>query len=147
VDESVKKIQDLMSRYNVNTDRVIVDEDGVGGGVRDFLYCQGFMNGSKPLPQPEGKLQFANLKTQCYWKLAEMINRNELSFDIQDEFIQNKLQEELEWIRLPREIDTSKVTLLSKDQIKKKLGRSPDFSDALMMRMYYTLQRVEYSWY
>ena len=28
----------------------------------------------------------------------------------------------------------------SKDEIKKKIGRSPDYSDALMMRIYFELK-------
>ena len=33
----------------------------------------------------------------------------------------------------------SKLSILSKDKVKDLIGRSPDYSDALMMRMYYEL--------
>ena len=49
------------------------------------------------------------------------------------------LSEELEWVKLPKEIDTSKISLLGKDEVKKQIGRSPDYSDALMMRCYFEL--------
>ena len=50
-------------------------------------------------------------------------------------------------VRLAKEVDTSKITLMSKDEVKKKIGRSPDYSDALMMRMYFELQKSKSSYY
>jgi len=83
-------------------------------------------------------MNFANLKTQCYWKLAEMINRNEIYVDTTEQEV-TALTGELEMVRLPKELDTSKISILGKDGVKKELGRSPDYSDALMMRMYFEL--------
>jgi len=48
--------------------------------------------------------------------------------------------EELEWVRLPKEVDASKIRLMGKDEIKKIIGRSPDYSDTLMMRIYFDLK-------
>ena len=136
VNESVELIKSLQIKYNVNTSRVVVDEDGVGGGVVDYLKYVGFVNNSKPL-KVKGKIEnFANLKSQCGYNLAEVINRNEMYVDC-DEETERFITEELEWIRLPKEIDVQKIRLLTKDEIKKQLGRSPDYSDSLMMRMYF----------
>jgi len=136
VTESASKIVELKQKYNVNNSNVICDEDGVGGGVVDILRCVGFVNNASPV-KVKGKLEnFANLKTQCYYKLSEMINKNEIYVNC-DGSTQSKLSEELEWVRLPKELDTSKISLLSKDEVKKQIGRSPDYSDALMMRMYW----------
>lgn len=136
VTESANLIKDLMAKYNVNLNNIICDEDGVGGGVVDILRCQGFVNNSKPLKVDGKEENFANLKTQCYYKLAEYINRNEIYVDC-DSNVEKHLSEELEYVRLAKELDTSRITLLSKDEVKKRIGRSPDYSDALMMRMYY----------
>ena len=92
------------------------------------------------------KENFANLKTQCYYKLAEQINMNNLYVNC-DEFQEKLLKEELEMVRLAKEIDTSKITLMSKDEVKKKIGRSPDYSDALMMRMFFELDKPKSSYY
>jgi len=138
VNESVDIINKLIKKYNVNLNRTIVDEDGVGGGVVDYLNCEGFVNNSKPIDVNGVKVNFANLKTQCYYRLAELINRNELYFNCNED-VEMLLSEELEWVRLPKEIDTQKISLLSKDEVKKQIGRSPDYSDALMMRMYYLI--------
>ncbi len=137
ITESAQAIKNLQVKYNVNNSNTIVDEDGVGGGVMDLLKCTGFVNNSRPLKVAGKEENFSNLKTQCYYKLSEVINKNEIYF--KDQSIERKLSEELEWVRLPKEFDTSKISLLSKDEVKKKIGRSPDYSDALMMRMYFDL--------
>ena len=41
------------------------------------------------------------------------------------------------------EANMEKQTKIAKEDIKDKLGRSPDYSDALMMRMYYELDKIE----
>jgi hypothetical protein len=35
----------------------------------------------------------------------------------------------------------NKLQIIGKDKIKNSIGRSPDFSDALMMRMYFELAK------
>lgn len=138
VDESVDLINILKTKHNVNTGNIIVDEDGVGGGVVDYLKCIGFVNNSKPLKVNGKEENFSNLKSQCYYKLAEKINRNELYINCDAE-VEIIITEELEWVRLAKELDTSKIALMSKDEVKKVLGRSPDYSDAIMMRMYFNI--------
>lgn len=138
IDFIVSEIKALQIKYNVNNNNTIVDEDGVGGGVVDYIKCNGFVNNSTPIKVNGLKDNFAGLKDQCYYYLAEKINRNEIYVNC-NEKIERHLTEELEMVRLPKEIDTSKIKLLSKDEIKKKIGRSPDYSDALMMRIWFTV--------
>lgn len=139
VDESVNAINKLSEKYNVNRNNIIVDEDGVGGGVKDYLKCIGFTNNAKPIKYNNKEENFQNLKTQCYYKLAEIINRNEVFVNC-NEKQEQQLTEELEMVRLARETDASKIALINKDEIKKKIGRSPDYSDALMMRVHFELK-------
>lgn len=138
VNESVDAVKALREKHNVNLLNIIVDEDGVGGGVKDYVRCQGFVNNSRPVKVKGKEENFANLKTQCYYKLAEQINRNEMYVDC-DEETETALCEELEMIRLSKELDANKITLISKDEVKKKIGRSPDYSDSLMMRMFFEI--------
>ena len=146
VNESVDLITFLKNKYNVNTNNIIVDEDGVGGGVVDYLKCQGFVNNSRPVKVKGFSENFSNLKTQCYYKLSEIINRNEIYINCSEK-IEQLLTEELEWVRLPKEVDTSKISLLGKDEVKKQIGRSPDYSDALMMRCYFELNPNKGNYY
>jgi len=103
VDESVNAINKLAEKYNVNRNNIIVDEDGVGGGVKDYLKCLGFTNNARPIKYNNKEENFQNLKTQCYYKLAETINRNEIYIDC-NEKQEQLLTEELEMVRLARDI-------------------------------------------
>lgn len=142
----VDEIKALQKQYNINDNNVIVDEDGVGGGVVDYLHCNGFVNNSVPIKVNGLKDNFASLKDQCYYYLAEKINRNELYVDC-NEKIEKHLTEELEMVRLPKEIDTARIRLMSKDEIKKRIGRSPDYSDALMMRIWFNVNPNKGNYY
>ena len=74
--EIVDLINRLKDKYQINNRNVVVDGDGVGGGVVDYLRgCVDFVNNSKAL---RGE-NYQNLKTQCYFKLAEKINEGEVS--------------------------------------------------------------------
>lgn len=139
VDQSVHAISSIQRIYDVSNQNTIVDQDGVGGGVKDYLKCKGFINNAKPVKMKGKEENFANLKAQCYWKLAEMINQNLLQVNC-DEVTAKLLSQELEWVRLPKEVDTHRISILGKDKIKEYLGRSPDYSDALMMRMFFILK-------
>lgn len=138
VNESVDLINSLRLKHNVNLQNIIVDEDGVGGGVKDYLRCQGFVNNSKSLKVKGQAENFTNLKSQCYYHLAQCINRNEIYAKCTPDQ-ERYLTEELEWVRLAKTLDATKISIMSKDDIKKQIGRSPDYSDALMMRMYWEL--------
>lgn len=139
VNESVDAINALATTHNVNRSNIIVDEDGVGGGVKDYLNCLGFVNNSKPVKYRNKEENFANLKTQCYYKLAEIINRNEIYVNC-NELQERMLTEELEMVRLAKEVDAQKIALKNKDEIKKIIGRSPDYSDGLMLRVWFELK-------
>src|ERR1044072_8940689 len=46
------EIEKIRLRHGVPLSHVVVDEDGVGGGVVDKLGCAGFVNNSSPLDNP-----------------------------------------------------------------------------------------------
>lgn len=119
--------------------RVIVDEDGVGGGVVDQLKCQGFVNNSKAL---NGNYQ--NLKSECYYLLAEKINKRELYVRCDEIEVRKKLNEELEYVWKHNADKDGKLAIMPKDKVKEKLGRSPDIADMLMMRMHFDNKKTEY---
>ena len=130
--EEIKRMQQL---NGVNLRNIIVDEDGVGGGVVDVLRCKGFLNGGKVI----NKENYQNLKTQCYYKLADLINKGRIGITIIDITQKNHIIEELEQVR-SKDIDKDgKLKLLPKETIKGIIGRSPDYSDAMMMRVYYEI--------
>lgn len=132
------QVQRLRTKHNINLQNIILDENGIGAGVIDMVGCRGFINNARPL-KVKGKVQnFYSLKDQCYYKLAEMINANMLNVSLPHS-ITKLLLEELEQVKEPSEPDVQKLRIISKEQVKKIIGRSPDYSDALMMRMYFEL--------
>ena len=135
--EASEVIREMQRDYVVPLTNIIVDDDGVGGGVRDILRCKGFVNNSTPI----NKENYTNLKTQCYYKLAEYINHSKLYFNVPNNQIKEEIIQELEQVRRDKIDKDSKLAIIPKDKIKSNIGRSPDFSDAIMMRMYYELKR------
>lgn len=133
-------IQALRTKYNIPTTRVVCDEDGVGGGVVDNLKCKGFVNGSKA----QNDENYANLKTQCAYYLAKAINAFDISFqcDLSPKQ-QEQIIEELEQLK-SRDTDIDgKLKIISKQEMKDNIGRSPDYLDAMLMRFYFVL--IKYS--
>jgi len=129
-------INALKVRHRVPNSNIIADEDGVGGGVVDNCKIKGFVNGSKAINLEN----YWNLKTQCYYKLAEKINSNELYISAELSVGQkNNIIEELEQVESYQTDSDGKLRIKPKDEVKKNIGRSPDDSDALAMRMYFEL--------
>jgi phage terminase large subunit len=141
VREVADKVSELARTHAVPVSRIIADEDGVGGGVVDILNCKGFVNNSRALPNPvtfEDE-NFNNLKSQCYFKLAERINKGQLFIDCQDIEIKRLIIQELEQVKQHNMDKDGKRQVLPKDKVKEIIGRSPDFADTLMMREYFEL--------
>ena len=131
-------IRDLAIKRNVKRENIIVDEDGVGGGVKDLLQCVGFVNNKKVIDN--WKNNYANLKSQCEYKLAEFINDKKIAI-ICDVVLQEKITEELEQLKTWHIDNDKKLMTMPKDEIKKNIGRSPDYMDALKMRMYFEVRK------
>jgi hypothetical protein len=148
LDVTAEKIKAIASENRVPFSHIIIDEDGVGGGVVDMLGgVVGFVANSVPRKidtgiKDERPLNYSNLKSQCYFTLANYVNKHRLTVQIHDIIIREKIVEELEQIK-QKDIDKDgKLTIIPKDKMKEALGRSPDFADALMMRMYFELGKA-----
>ncbi len=148
IPQSAAKINQFRERFGIPMDSVIVDEDGIGSGVVDILKCKGFINNSTPLPAPSSPTMdrtgnvknenFSNLKSQCYFRLADRINAGDLIIEC-EEGIKQKVIEELEQVKQYNMDKDMKKQIIPKDKVKEILGRSPDFSDTLMMREWFSL--------
>lgn len=140
VTEAADKINELALIYQVPKSNIIVDDDGVGGGVTDILGCNGFVNNSSPLDNPITfeKENYNNLKSQCYFKLAEKVNKNEIY--ICESEHNDTIVQELEQVKQHNMDKDGKKQIVPKDKVKELLGRSPDYSDMIMMRMWFDLR-------
>lgn len=141
------KIKIEAQREEVSMWNTIIDENWVWWWVIDNLNCQWFINNARPFESKNKNLQtvrnFENLKTQCYYKLAEYVNSWKIKISVNDSDFKEKLIEELDVI-VQIELDKDwKNKIIRKEDIIEKLWRSPDCSDMLMMRMFYELDKYE----
>ena len=137
--ELSSEIRELIAKYGIHPQNIIVDSDGVGGGVADQIKGTNFVNNSSPL---HGQ-NYSNLKSQCYVKLSELFKEGKISINIMNPSVIDDLTQELLAVKL-KDIDKdNKVAVQSKDEMKKLLGKSPDLSDALMMRVYYEIKNLK----
>lgn len=134
--DTENEIKKLKTIHAIPMSSIIVDEDGIGGGVKDHLGCVGFVNNSKPINGDN----YDNLKSQCYFTLSEFVNAGNIFVNCGDETIKTMLTEELEQVKEKNMDSDTKKGVIPKDKVKDLIGRSPDYSDTLMMRMYFELQ-------
>lgn len=115
-----------------------VDVIGVGSSVVDHLESNGIhvvgINGAeKPAEGARdvatGKLKFRNKRAECYWRFREMLEpRVRVGVTLPPD---TKLKADL---CAPRwKLTPSGILVESKDEIKKRLGRSPDDGDAVVL--------------
>lgn len=140
VRDVVGKIKHTQVQYHISGRNTIVDEDGVGGGVVDYADCEGFANGGSPMEENGAIPNYQNLRTQCYFKLAEKVNQG--AIHLHDEGIErNPIAEELEAIEEKNVGEDSRRKISTRADIEAKIGRSPDEASALMMRAYFDLRK------
>jgi phage terminase large subunit len=136
LDVVVQKARDFQIKHSIPLTNIVADEDGVGGGVVDFLKCRGFVNNSQAI---KGE-NYSNLKSQCSILTAKKISLAEMGELCNDKTIVDIVTEEMEQIKL-KDIDKDgKLTIIPKETIKEMIGRSPDEWDSIMMRYYFELQ-------
>lgn len=144
VNESVDLIKEVSIKHQVPMSRVIADEDGVGGGVVDYLQCNGFVNNSRALKGEQGEVEnYTNLKSQCSFGIAKMIMDRLLFENCRNEQVKSDTIEEMEQVRQLDIEKDGKVGLVPKDKIKENIGRSPDEWDSIMMRYWFVLAQTE----
>jgi len=148
--EVTQILEQIEEEYSIPRSHFVIDEDGVGGGVVDqFRGCKGFVNNASPIQRLEAKydvskkINYANLKTQCYFMLAQKVNNAEMGIDTIPKNIRDSVVEELEQVRQVDIDKEARIKIISKEEVKERIGRSPDLSDMLMMRMYFEINRVE----
>jgi phage terminase large subunit len=137
-------INTLRVKHQISNNNCLADEDGVGGGVVDNCRIRGFTNNAKPFNDPmTGKPEnYFNLQTQCAYKLADVINQNQIFIecDLSDKH-KEEIIEELEQLKSYNDGNEGKLRILPKEQVKQNIGRSPDWRDIFLMRYYFELTK------
>lgn len=153
---SQRIITDCMDE-RIPRSHVMADEDGIGGAVIDQVKgIRGFIANSSPMANPltREKENYQNLKAQSAYVLARMINDHRVAIEVTPEQFHSEvpgltytawkdmLIEELEQIKSLDADKDSKLRIVPKDKVKDALGRSPDFSDTMLMRVPFDLKRT-----
>ena len=150
IDVTSNQLTKILFEDHIPRSFTVVDDDGVGGGVVDNVRgVKGFVNGSSPIALKDPtkwkavvKQNYSNLKTQCAYMLAEKINNHEIAITAElSDADKDMLIEELQQIRKKITNDAAKLQIIGKDEVKENIGRSPDISDMMIMRMYFFLDR------
>ena len=136
VTESAALIKQLANYHHIPMSQVLVDEDGVGGGVVDILGCKGFVANSSPLYGGN----FDNLKSQCGYRLAELINENKIYENEPSPSERERIIEEIEQLKKKSDSEDKKLAIMPKDIIKDLIQRTPDDLHTLIMRALFELQ-------
>jgi len=113
--------------------KIIVDVIGVGAGVYDRLKEQGrkvyaFNAASKTKKRDRSKqLEFLNKRAASWWMMREIFEEGEIAIP-DDELLVGDLAS-VKW----ESTSSGKIKVESKDDIHKRLGRSTDSADSVIM--------------
>ena len=138
-----ERIEELMGKYGVNNDNVIIDEIWVGWGLVDMLKCKWFIGNSQPLHPYAAKFlsykkrNYANLRTQAFYYLQKYMSQISITAN---EETKDLIIEELLTVKEKDVINDSKSQIIPKSEMKEELGRSPDLADCISMRMWWLIK-------
>jgi len=126
-------IIERMVEYNIVPEDIIVDVVGLGAGTVDTLEKEGvevisYNSGGKPnsaLPF----FGFSNLRAEAHWLLRKDLEEEILNLVYSKDFIEDST-----CIRY--KINNKVISIEDKETMKKRLKRSPDFLDAVVMLNY-----------
>lgn len=151
IDQTAQDVKTELREQMIPYSHAIADDDGVGGGLVDIVRgIKGFVGNSTALPIKDFKLKdgkrkenYKNLRSQCGFMLADMIMNHKIAITDPnlDEPTKEMIIEDLQQLKKKDTPIESTLQLIPKDEIKEALGRSPDFSDMMMMRMYFELDK------
>jgi len=115
----------------LNPSQVNIDAIGIGAGVVDRLQELGFdrVNGVNVASSARKPERFQNLRVEGWWNLREWIHDNAVLPRDGD------LLRDLSAIRVDGYTSRGQLRLEPKELTKKRLGRSPDRGDALMLAL------------
>lgn len=127
----VGKISEAMKELALRASSFFIDDTGMGGGVTDRLEEQGFYPQAvilgKKADKAEGeKVQYMNVRAQCFWLLREWIKSGGVIPN--DE----QLVEQLKMIKY-RVNSSGVLQIQPKEDMELSTGESPDEADALAL--------------
>ncbi|MDD2869656.1 terminase family protein [Neomegalonema sp.] len=131
IDKVASLVTNKINEMPVDADQVRVDSVGMGGGVVDMLRKEGYnvreiISGAKA-KVTDSKYKFKNLRSQMWWNVREQLREGNISLQVSNP----KLIEDLTAVKYKMNADKM-IEIESKDDIKKRIGRSTDYGDAVV---------------
>jgi hypothetical protein len=131
------KLKELKTNCGVGNTNIVADSDGLGAYLESYIRnIKTFHGGASAI----NKKEFGNIKDECIFKLAELINNRAIKINCspaQQESIKKELS-----ICLKRDnVDVDKKRAIKKDKMKSMMGGdSPDYMDMLLMGMWFLVK-------
>lgn len=152
----VQKIREYATQYQIPYSNIGIDAIGIGEGVANSSLLDGVVpfKSSYAAIKTEASIislpnvhyikeaplvtDFFNLRSQCIFLLANLVNNHKIASRIQGQGKENIIEE----LSLYQDVtkDGAKRQATSKDDIKILLGRSPDESDTWIMRVFFEIR-------
>ena len=131
---------DLKEQCELNSvprSRTVADSDGLGNYLADYVDGINTFHGGSRANNPQ---VYKNLRHECFFKLAELINDRKIYIHTTDSLEKDRIAEELGQVkRINMDNPDQPKQVIKKDTMKENIGRSPDYLDVLMMRMVFIL--------
>lgn len=153
----IHQIREYQAEERIPMTQTLVDAIGVGAGVASASLLDGIVGfkssygaiktDHSPVLIPNVHYtkeagfttDYKNLRSQCVFTLAELVNNHKLAVSIDNGIIKERIIEELSLYQDASKGDGKRMATL-KDDIREVLGRSPDLTDTLIMRMYFEIR-------
>lgn len=140
IDETAigNKLIQLAEQYKIPYSNIVYDADGLrkftANSLKKLTAAKPFNNAAAPIRDKK----FANLKTECAFKLRELMNSDEV-FCVDQEF-RKQIINELEEVKLADQNAEGKIALEKKKDYLARGVQSMNFFDSLLMRMVFELK-------
>jgi hypothetical protein len=143
IERTAAVVLECMLDHHVAACNVLVDAVGLGAGVVDILQAKGHdvvevISGAKQVEDTDDTFRFKNLRSQMWWITREAYRTGAICNEIDDP----RLREDL---TAPRYTVTGDkvIHVESKDEIKKRIGRSTDAGDAVVYALSQGIHQTE----
>lgn len=141
--QTAGKTKGIMTRYD---GEAIIDTIGIGAGVFDRLREQGLpvvaftASARTKFMDKSGEYGFVNVRSAAWWNLREMLEDDSLELALPD------IDELIGDLTTPkwRVSSGARIAVESKEEIKKRIGRSTNHGDAVVQAFWEGMQGTEY---
>jgi len=137
LDRTAATVAGIVEHYDTRTDprNVHVDSVGLGSGVVDILRgirhlpVTEIISGAREVYRPDSYFKFKNIRSQMWWEFREKLRLGLFCLPLEG---MEELVGDLTAPKYKMSADKM-IQIESKEEIKKRIGRSTDRADALVM--------------